>query len=418
MPSSRWRILIAPFVVALGGAALAACGSSSSPTQQPSGQGGSTADAAADGPVTCQGSETACQGTCTDTSTDPSNCGTCGKTCGAGEICAAGACALACYGGTSVCGSGDGGAAICADLQHDPAHCGTCDTACEAGLVCANGTCAVDCPQGSTNCGGVCVDTNTDNAHCGDCGTACEPGQACSNGTCALSCQQGLVKCNGTCVDPKTSNAFCGATTDCQGANAGTACAAGQVCSNGACGLTCQQGLTNCNGTCTNVTFDPNNCGSCGVICTDSACSNKQCIPLFSVTYNLVAANFTGSYGSACGGPDCTKSKPETISWTDTLPAGAVVGAVRVKLNWNENCNGAPGSTTLNGVASGPMSNPAGCTCGGGGIIPGTTKLTNASSYVVGGANHLVYTPPADLGLEGWAADGSGSLGTVTVQYF
>jgi hypothetical protein len=161
---------------------------------------------------------------CSDTQTDPRNCGMCGKTCNvpAGEVCSKGMCGKACSGGASRCG------AACVDLQVDRQNCGACGKACLADEACSMGTCALSSQAGLTACpkpappvidagtadagdagdagapdaagdagdagggfdGGavsdkVCVDTKLDARHCGGCGMACPANKpTCKAGVC------------------------------------------------------------------------------------------------------------------------------------------------------------------------------------------------------------------------------------------
>jgi hypothetical protein len=136
------------------------------------------------------------------------------------------------------------------------------------------------------------------------------------------------------------------------------------------------------------------------------------------VTYDLAIANFPSPPASVCGGPDFIGSSTINITWTDTLGASATVVGVRVLLNWNENCDSAMGDPmTLNGTSVGSIRNPASCSCGGGGIIPGGADLSSTTSYVVAGSNTLNIAPSAHGGYEGFKANSSGSLGSVTVLY-
>jgi hypothetical protein len=128
------------------------------------------------GPV-CPSGETDCSGICVDTSTDTSNCGTCGITC-AGTM--------------PACCSG-----ICRDLSNDTGNCGTCGNTCNAGEVCSNGACT--CP--GMVCAGTCVDTNTDPNNCGTCGNVCPTDATCSNGVCG--CNTGGPLCGTVCCGPR-----------------------------------------------------------------------------------------------------------------------------------------------------------------------------------------------------------------------
>lgn len=86
----------------------------------------------------CSGTQTSCGGKCVVTSTDPRNCGGCGVTCGANQVCYSSGCANA-------------------------------------------------CPGTLTSCNGTCVDTSLDNANCGGCGKPCAPGTGCLGNTCVPS---------------------------------------------------------------------------------------------------------------------------------------------------------------------------------------------------------------------------------------
>jgi hypothetical protein len=162
------------------------------------------------------------------TSTDRGNCGMCGRACGAGELCAGGACVAACAPSQTLC---DG---RCVNLQVDPGHCGVCGLSCGTGFACVAGVCRPGmgttvpaCAAPSLQCGTRCVDPRNDNAHCGMCGMACAADRLCDNGTCVAPCAAGQDRCGGACVDVRSNVANCG--------RCGNACAMGLSCVNGAC---------------------------------------------------------------------------------------------------------------------------------------------------------------------------------------
>jgi hypothetical protein len=170
------------------------------------------------GGVTCGAGQTTCGSQCVNASSDPQNCGGCGKTCSAGQTCQAGACQ--CQAGLLSC------AGSC--VSSDATHCGSCTNACASGQVCSAGACASSCATGTTQCaGGSCANINGNDAlNCGGCGMACPAGATCNAGACGCSVA-GQMLCGGACIDTTTSTANCG--------GCGHACAAGQTCTNGAC---------------------------------------------------------------------------------------------------------------------------------------------------------------------------------------
>lgn len=117
----------------------------------------------------CPSGQTLCNGTCVDTSTDPSNCGTCNSTCSASSVCVTATCVngtcqhvnapagvacapSTCSGGTMtsyVCN----GAGVCSGVSSScaPYICNatstgctsscTNDAGCASGFICSNGVC-------------------------------------------------------------------------------------------------------------------------------------------------------------------------------------------------------------------------------------------------------------------------------------
>lgn len=114
--------------------------------------------------------EVACGGTCTDTSSDPLNCGMCNNACPAGQTCVNGACA-----GGDVCPPGD--YVVCG---------GVC---CAQGAICQNGQCS--CGQNNGDVGCDLELDNVRNALCGNMGGK----------TCLLLCEEGFDNSNGMYQD-------------------------------------------------------------------------------------------------------------------------------------------------------------------------------------------------------------------------
>jgi hypothetical protein len=78
---------------------------------------------------------------------------------------------LVCPTGQTACGN------ACVNLLTDPSNCGACGNSCGAG-ACSNGTCT--CSGGYlAMCNGTCVNTSTDSNNCNGCGNVCSPGYIC-----------------------------------------------------------------------------------------------------------------------------------------------------------------------------------------------------------------------------------------------
>ena len=286
------------------------------------------------------------------------NLGTVGDTCGAGEVCASGACGLSCQAGLVNC---DG---ECIDPNTSRVHCGatascsadagTTGTVCDPGKVCALGTCSSSCPVGFVNCNGTCVDPQSDQDYCGatngcgagDAGTAgsaCRNGKVCLRGGCANSCPAPFVDCGGSCVDPSADHTHCGATLGCGAGGMGTAgmvCNPGFVCGDGTCTLSCPSGFINCAGTCIDPNADVGHCGatlgcgsmgvgSPGTACgAASACVSGTCarIPLTSCKATLAAFPGTPD-GRQTIDPDGSGPIPQFDAYCDmTYNDGTGVG--------------------------------------------------------------------------------------------
>ena len=116
----------------------------------------------------------ACGATCVDLTSDPRNCGACGRACLPSETCGSSACGVC----IAVC---DG---ECSNPENDSYNCGACGIECAQGTACTGGAC-VPC---ETLCNGYCTDLPTNASHCGACGQACAAGDDCVNGVCTAPC--------------------------------------------------------------------------------------------------------------------------------------------------------------------------------------------------------------------------------------
>ncbi|MFO0650035.1 MAG: hypothetical protein U0326_27690 [Polyangiales bacterium] len=272
---------------------------------------------------------TNCSGSCRDLDSDRANCGMCGRTCAAGQVCSAGACVLSCAVGLTNCSSS------CRDLDTDRANCGMCGRACASGEVCVGGSCTLSCPTGQSSCGGTCANFTNDRNNCGACGRACAAGQVCSASACVVSCVTGQTNCSGTCRDLTSDRANCGAC--------GRACASGQVCTAGVCVTSCPTGQESCGGFCVFTASDPNNCGGCGVVCPTRVNASRVC------------ADSTCSYVCATGRADCDFAAGngcEVTPATDVLNCGRCGNACPARANATATCaSGTCGFTCNAGFA-------------------------------------------------------------------
>jgi hypothetical protein len=206
--------------------------------------------------------------------------------------------------------------------QTDNHNCGTCGTTCAAGQVCSNGTCTVSCQSGETNCGGTCVNEQTDNSHCGSCSNVCGAGQSCSSGICSTTCGANLSNCAGTCRDTRDDPNNCGGCgVVCSLANSSA------YCLNSTCGVAaCNSGFGNCdgnsgNGCETNLQSDNNNCGSCGHVCGASTpfCSGGSCIA--PKTVFVTSQTYNGAMGGLAGADSLCQARATAAGLSGTYKA-------------------------------------------------------------------------------------------------
>ena len=168
-----------------------------------------------------------------------------------------------------------GGAGVCTSIW-TVSSCGDCDRACVPGDSLAVPRCVVgqgctfDCPSGyrlnpdhscgvvcansrETGCGDQCFDLSTDPRHCGGCTKTAEADPAdpnslgvCNAGSAQVGCKSGFdARCGSPlrCTNTQTDRNNCGACgVVCSNANGTTACVAGK------CTPTCDSGHSDCNG--------------------------------------------------------------------------------------------------------------------------------------------------------------------------
>jgi hypothetical protein len=132
------------------------------------------------------------------------------------------------------------------------------------------GRCDSD-PFSYTGCSRVCMMPNCEvyDAPCHGCPGECK------------SCDPSNGCCSGVCTDLSSDPNHCGSCA--------IRCSPGQSCSNGVCGIVCPPGLTFCGGKCADLSSDPSNCGGCGLACAPGSpcclggcgtlCPNGGCCP-------------------------------------------------------------------------------------------------------------------------------------------
>jgi hypothetical protein len=157
--------------------------------------------------------------------------------------CLSGSCGLSCKPPFGDCNKNFCGDGCELDLSSDPLNCGACGKACLANQRCENGTCM--CPEGTVDCDGDCVDIAVDPRNCGSCGRKC-PGPsarsprssvggspACKDGECSYVCFPGFADCddwlgNGCEANLRIDQNNCGACGTKCNARAGQPCVEGK----------------------------------------------------------------------------------------------------------------------------------------------------------------------------------------------
>jgi hypothetical protein len=349
-----------------------------------------------------------CSGTfgpfCTNLASDFRNCGSCGKTCAAGQVCTAGTCAGGSTGTPDAGTPTDGGTSItcqapsqactgpagqyCARVQSDVNNCGACGRVCPAGNTCSAGACVDldECALGAARCSPKATCTNVPGSFICTCaagyagdgltcldvdecaaGTSlCSPDATCKNteGSYACACESGFVGDGLSCGDidecavnpsPCDVNAGCFNTPGafrcaCNPGFTGTgqsgdcACPAGQLACSSADGLS----------SCVDTAVDPLHCGGCGKACpAGGACRNGSCV-LPPATLNVtlggsgVGVVKSTPAGINCGAA-CSASFPDGTSVTLTATAGSSSTFV----GWGGDCATAGTQATCTVTASG-----------------------------------------------------------------
>ncbi|MCB9740173.1 MAG: hypothetical protein H6747_12985 [Deltaproteobacteria bacterium] len=227
--------------------------------------------------------------------------------CPVGEGCSAGACAKTCKDECTVQGATTcqlGKIATCDDFDNDGCLQWGSGVPCGAGQVCAEGACAASCTdactaKGATQCSPAgqvqtCDDFDDDGCLDWGSGVACAQGSVCSNGACVATCKDACGKAGEKqCVPGSTTQwQQCGDSDGdgCLGWETAQSCGANLVCAGaGGCEKTCKStcdkaGAVVCEGDALRTCGDYNNDGClelgtpvpCGVA---EACAAGVCKP-------------------------------------------------------------------------------------------------------------------------------------------
>jgi len=348
----------------------------------------------------CAAGQMTCGGRCVDTQSDAMNCGACGVTCAAGQLCVAGACRSDCPAPRMMCG------ASCIDVQTDGTNCGMCGRACpapaNAASTCAMGVCGLGaCNAGFSDCdrdpsNGCEVDTRSSAMNCGACGTACAAGEMCVSGACRFDCPLPRMRCTSgamvSCVDASTDVNHCG--------SCGRVCTAGAnataTCTMGSCGVRCNPGFADCDGNAANgcevdINTSAMNCGACNTLCRAAPNATSTCI--MGACSLACAAGFANCDMSAANGCEAnTNTSAMNCGACGTVcPAGANATATCASgmcglvcsagfANCDGNAaNGCEANTNTSAVHCGMCGRvcAAGSTCMAGTCVGATGNLNN-----------------------------------------
>jgi hypothetical protein len=236
---------------------------------------------------------------CANLSQAVNDCGICGRTCGAGNVCSAGVCGppqqTGACGGLPACQTG------CTSFSDDPRNCNGCGNVCD-GAACDNGQClpfgqapfGAMCSRNSECAGGMCMDKARYGWPMGFCTSVCDPNLPCALGqTCVgASTSAGYGTCRQKCtaaVDCGRAGFVCAAGACQPDCRQNPVCRGGETC-DGATGqclplpTTCTQPQVSCpvpNGSgiyCSDLAHDQMNCGACGRVCPNGLfCNNGVC---------------------------------------------------------------------------------------------------------------------------------------------
>lgn len=179
-----------------------------------------------------------------------------------------------------------------------------------------------------------------------------------------VQCPPGLTDCKGLCRDTSSHPNNCGAC--------GIVCTNDSVCRAGACvkvTVGCPAGQNSCNGTCVNLSSDPANCGACGrgcssgQTCVSGACSGPVSCPTCQVPSSdgltCVPAAVNTDPKNECPSSPCHTGTCDGAGACGAMPTQTVCGAATCS-NGVETSAGCDGR----GICVSTSRNCAPYTCG------------------------------------------------------
>ena len=336
--------------------------------------------------------------------TDVLNCNGCGIVCSANNItraCSAGSCSGLCNSGFADCNSNKQTDGCEVSINTDPTNCGACGNFCSTNHItpaCTAGSCSGSCSSGFADCdgnklsNGCEVSINTDLNNCGGCGLICSANNtashSCTAVACTGTCSSGFANCNNNFQIDGCEVSINADVNNC--GSCGAVCSSNNIspaCSAGSCTGMCNSGFADCNsnrradGCEVNINSDPNNCGSCGGVCSSNNMATRTCSS--SLCNGTCSSGFADCNGNKqadgcevniftnvanCGGCGSTCSSNNIT--TPVCTAGACTGNCNTGFadcNSNKRTDGCEINTTSNSSNCGSCGHicPAGQTCSG-----------------------------------------------------
>jgi hypothetical protein len=227
--------------------------------------------------------------------------------------------------------------------------------------VCVAPTCSDGVKDGSetgVDCGGSCTSNKCPAGQGCNLSSECQSGVCASNVCATPSCTDGVqngtetdIDCGGSCSKCKAGQK-CSMASDCSTTITG----ATATCTSSLCSYTCPSGGINCNGACVNTQTDNNNCGGCGLTCSN--CAAGECVVTLAsvpnadqIVLNTIKAYVTSTsasgavYAMSLGGGGAINL---TLSYPQNFPEGITIDSTYVY--WANNGDGTIKRMPLGGA--------------------------------------------------------------------